>query len=54
MDDYTTCDLLLDYRLNQDTRFFARATNLFDEDYQEVFRYKTEGRGFYFGVSRTW
>jgi vitamin B12 transporter len=32
-------------------RFFARASNLFDARYQDVFGYRTEGRAFYAGIS---
>ncbi|QNM83213.1 TonB-dependent receptor [Sphingomonas sabuli] len=38
------------YRVAPAIDLFARASNLFDERYQDVFGYRTEGRGLFVGV----
>jgi vitamin B12 transporter len=40
----------LGYSLRPGLELFARASNLFDSRYQDVFGYRTEGRAFYAGV----
>lgn len=49
LDDYTLVDLRAEYRLSDNVRFFARAENVFDEQYMTAFRYGTLGRSFYAG-----
>ncbi|OHT21915.1 TonB-dependent receptor plug domain-containing protein [Edaphosphingomonas haloaromaticamans] len=50
LDDYTLVDLRAEYDLGGGVRLFGRIENLFDEDYQTVYRYGTLGRSVYGGV----
>ncbi|WEK45867.1 MAG: TonB-dependent receptor [Candidatus Andeanibacterium colombiense] len=38
------------YKISDTLELHARAENLFDEDYQEVFTFKAPGRAIYGGV----
>lgn len=38
------------YEVRPGLELFARASNLFDANYQDVFGYRTEGRGFFAGI----
>ena len=38
------------YAVNRRVELFARAANAFDEHYQDVFGYRTEGRSLYAGI----
>ena len=38
------------YAVNRRVELFARAANAFDERYQDVFGYRTEGRSLYAGI----
>ncbi|MCL1628834.1 TonB-dependent receptor [Roseibaca sp. V10] len=49
--DYTTVDLGFRYGLTDTADLTLRATNLFDQDRQQVRGYKTPGRAFYLGLS---
>ncbi len=40
----------LAWTVRNGVQLFARATNLFDARYQDVFGYRTEGRGLYAGI----
>jgi vitamin B12 transporter len=40
----------LGYRINDQVELFARAANAFDQRYQDVFGYRTEGRSVYAGI----
>ena len=40
-------------RLSGPVELFGRVSNLFDARYQDVFGYRTEGRGIYAGVRLT-
>jgi len=48
--DYWLVDLTLNYQLTQSVAVFMRGTNLFDENYEQVFGYQTLGRAGYFGL----
>lgn len=48
--DYALIDLRAEYRLSEAVRLFARAENLFDEDYMTAYRYGTLGRSIYAGI----
>ena len=50
LDDYTLVDLRAEYRLNENVRLFARAENVFDEQYMTAYRYGTLGRSIYAGI----
>ncbi|EQB17009.1 TonB-denpendent receptor [Sphingobium lactosutens DS20] len=50
LDDYTLVDLRAEYRLNESVRLFARAENVFDEQYMTAYRYGTLGRSIYAGI----
>jgi vitamin B12 transporter len=50
LDAYSLVDLRAEYRLSDSVRFFARAENVFDEQYMTAFRYGTLGRSFYAGI----
>lgn len=50
MPSFTLVNLDGDVRLNDDIRLYARIENLFDEDYEEVYTYRTAGRGAFVGL----
>ena len=50
LDDYTLVDLRAEYRLSESLRLFARAENVFDEQYMTAYRYGTLGRSIYAGI----
>jgi vitamin B12 transporter len=47
---YTKLDLAVRWQLQKHLEVFARAENLTDAHYQEVFGYPALGRGFYGGL----
>ena len=47
---YWLADARLAYQLRSGIELFARGSNLLDQEYQDVFGYRTEGRGLYLGV----
>ncbi|WP_243374877.1 TonB-dependent receptor plug domain-containing protein [Microvirga solisilvae] len=51
---YARFDVYADYKLNDTFSIYARAENLTDADYQEVYDYGTAGRSFYAGLRATW
>lgn len=51
---YARFDVYADYRINDTFSIYARAENLTDADYQEVYNYGTAGRSFYAGLRATW
>jgi len=51
---YARFDLYADYRINDTFSIYARAENLTDAHYQEVYDYGTAGRSFYAGLRATW
>lgn len=50
LDGYTLVDLRVEYQLAPAIRLFARAENLFDEQYMTAYRYGTLGRSVYAGI----
>ncbi|MDZ3831468.1 MAG: TonB-dependent receptor [Sphingopyxis sp.] len=50
LDDYTLVDLRAEYALSDNVRLFARAENLFDEQYMTAYRYGSPGRSLYAGI----
>ena len=50
LDDYTLVDLRAEYALSDAVKLFARAENLFDEQYMTAFRYGSLGRSIYAGI----
>ncbi len=50
LDDYTLVDLRAEYALSDAVKLFARAENLFDEQYMTAFRYGSLGRSVYAGI----
>ncbi len=50
MKAFTLVNLALRYKLNDNVEFYARAENLLDEDYQEIFSFNAPGRAVYGGV----
>lgn len=50
LDAFTLVNLAGDVRVSDDVRVYARIENLFDEEYEEVFSYRTAGRAFYAGI----
>ena len=42
--NYWVVDLTAQYRLNRSVTLYARGNNLLDEDYEQVFGYRTLGR----------
>lgn len=51
---YARFDIYADYRINDTFSIYARAENLTDARYQEVYDYGTAGRSFYAGLRATW
>lgn len=50
LDDYTLVDLRAEFALSDDVKLFARAENIFDEQYMTAFRYGSLGRSIYAGI----
>jgi vitamin B12 transporter len=50
LSDYWLVDLAAQYQATSSIALFARATNLLDEDYEQVYGYNTPGRAAYFGI----
>jgi len=48
--NYWLFDLTLQYQLTATTAVYARGTNLLDEDYEQVYGYRTTGRAGYLGL----
>ncbi|HKQ13410.1 MAG TPA: TonB-dependent receptor [Steroidobacteraceae bacterium] len=53
LDGYTVVDLRASYALRDDLELYGRLENAFDEEYQEIARYGTPGRGVFLGVRQT-
>ena len=53
MDDYTLLNLNVTWRLDEAMELYARGENLLDEDYEEVFGYRSPGIGGYVGMRYT-
>jgi vitamin B12 transporter len=51
---YARFDVYADYRINDTFSVYARAENLTDARYQDVYNYGTAGRSFYAGLRATW
>ena len=50
LESFWLLDLTAAYDINQSTNIFVRASNLLDEEYEQVFGYRTPGRSAYAGV----
>lgn len=50
LDDYLVVNLGLSHEVNDKLEFYGRVSNLFDEDYEELEGYATQGRTAYVGV----
>jgi len=50
LDSYWLANARLSYALRPNLQLFARGSNLFNSHYQDVFGYRTEGRGLYAGI----
>lgn len=50
LDDYLLVNLAASYALGERWSVYARAENLLDEDYENVFGYRNPGRAFYAGI----
>lgn len=51
---YARLDVYTSYKINETFSMFARAENLTNARYQEVYNYGTSGRAFYGGIKATW
>ena len=51
---YARFDLIVDYKVNKTISVFARAENLTNVKYEDVYNYGTAGRSVYAGVQMTW
>ena len=49
LDSYWLLDLTANYGIMSNTNIYVRATNLLDEDYEQVYGYRTAGRAAYLG-----
>jgi len=47
---YWLADARVAYAISRHVEIFARGSNLFDDHYQDVFGYRSEGRGIYAGI----
>ncbi|AQS42121.1 MAG: Outer membrane cobalamin receptor protein (precursor) [Candidatus Tokpelaia hoelldobleri] len=50
LDHYTVVNLGGSFKFNDHLEVFARIENVFDEKYQEIFDYNTQGRAFFIGL----
>ncbi len=50
LSNYWLVDLATQYRATDSITVFAKGSNLLDEDYEQVYGYRTPGRAAYFGV----
>jgi vitamin B12 transporter len=50
LSNYWLVDLAARYRASDSVTVFAKGSNLLDEDYEQVYGYRTPGRAAYFGV----
>jgi vitamin B12 transporter len=50
LSDYWLVDLTANLRLTENVTLFVRGTNLLDEDYEQVYGFRTPGRAGYVGV----
>jgi vitamin B12 transporter len=53
LDDYTLVNVSADFRLSNNVLLYGRVENLLDERYEEVFTYRSAGRGVYAGARFT-
>jgi vitamin B12 transporter len=53
LDSYWLAGARVGYAVRLGVELFARGSNLFDAHYQDVFGYRTEGRGLYAGIRLT-
>ena len=49
-DSYVTVDVAARYRIMDGLEVWSRVENLFDEDYEEIYGYRTGGFGIFGGV----
>ena len=50
LENYWLVDLAVQYRASDSVTVFAKGSNLLDENYEQVFGYRTLGRAGYVGV----
>jgi len=50
LDSYWLVDMTLQWQLSDSTSVYARGTNLLDEEYEQVYGYRTLGRAGYLGL----
>lgn len=50
LDDYWLLDATIGLDLNPTTNVYLRGTNLLDEEYEQVYGYRTPGRSIYAGL----
>jgi vitamin B12 transporter len=50
LDEYTLVDLVASYDVTEAFSVYARAENLFDKDYENIFGFQSPGDGYYAGV----
>ncbi len=50
LDSFVLVNFAADYRLSKAVQLFGRVENLFNEEYEEVFTYRTPGRAAYVGI----
>lgn len=51
LDSYGILDYYISHQINKNLKVFAGVTNLTNEEYQEIYRFNTQGRNARFGVS---
>jgi vitamin B12 transporter len=50
LSNYWLLDLAVQFRATPSVTLFAKGSNLLDEDYEQVYGYRTPGRAAYFGI----
>jgi len=50
LDDYVLVNIAADWRVADSIALFGRVENLFDAEYEDVFTYRTPGRGAFVGI----
>lgn len=51
LSSFGLADFYMSHQLNKNLKFILNLTNIFDEDYQEIYRFSTRGRNLQLGLS---
>lgn len=53
LDEYVLVNVGGSFKVNETVEFYGRIENLFDEDYEEIFGFNTQGRTAFAGIKAT-